>query len=39
MANSYLDTPHPAEYAWDGERWHLIRDRGDYRDLFSGERM
>ncbi len=39
MANPYLDTPHPAEYAWDGERWHLIRDRGDYRDLFSGERM
>ena len=39
MANPYLDTPHPAEYAWDGERWLRIRERGRYPDLFAGERL
>jgi len=39
MANPYLDTPHPAEYVWDGERWHQIRERGRYPELFSGERL
>ncbi len=39
MASPYLDTPHPAEYVWDGERWHLIRERGRYPERFSGERL
>ena len=38
MANRYLDTPRPAEYLWDGERWHLLRPREGYPELFEGER-
>jgi len=39
MASNYLDTPRPAEYLWDGERWHLIRERDAYPELFSRERF
>ncbi len=38
MANRYLDTPRPAEYLWDGARWHLLRPREGYPELFEGER-
>ena len=39
MALGYLDTPHPAEYLWDGERWVELRPRQGYGELFSAERI
>jgi len=39
MANRYLDTPRPAEYLFDGERWHELRPKEGYPELFAGERF